>query len=253
MGRLCSKGKSAPPTLKMFLSKPLAENKGLQSVSPEKILDMQAFVEHLPDVELRAEVVVEDESDIAVGDIATVKVEMKRNNLKEGEVAGRVHAPLFPEAKFEEWWFLLAEPGGRLIGAECIRDMDSVCECKILLQVSGKPGRRKLDLHAHCDSYAGLDKKIDLLFRVVKATDAHREIIVHKEDEDLDLMPTLFQQLMGDLQQFEEESDDEGAAGPGDGEPGKKNKKPSKVEVEDSPDKEPAEDGASSSASSDSD
>lgn len=36
-----------------------------------------------------------------------------------------------------------------------------------------------------------------------------REIFIHKEDEDLDLQPTLFQQLMGDLGQEEESEEEE--------------------------------------------
>mmetsp|Transcript_17161 Transcript_17161/g.36874 ORF Transcript_17161/g.36874 Transcript_17161/m.36874 type:complete len:665 (+) Transcript_17161:255-2249(+) len=266
--RQLNRGKGSPPTLKWFLSKPVAEQKGLQSQDPQKLLDMQAFADHLPQVELEAEVVVEDENEIVVGDIATIKVKMIRTNLKEGEAAGRVHAPFFPEAKFEEWWIVLTEPGttGRLLGAERVRHTDRVCECKMMMQVTGKPGRRKLELQAWCDSYAGFDKKVDVNFTVVQATSANREIIVHKEDEDLDLMPTLFQQLMGDFGQMDEESEDEKeAAAASEAKPSRKervakakeNKKSGKAAAKESgdesePETKQEEDAASSSASSDS-
>lgn len=65
---------------------------------------------------------MEDEKEIVVGDIATVTVHLTRKNLQEGEAAGPVHAPLFPEPKFEEWWIFLVEgaPNTRIIGFETL-------------------------------------------------------------------------------------------------------------------------------------
>merc|ERR1712039_591764 len=40
-------------------------------------------------------------------------------------------------------------------------------------------------------------------------SEVKREIVVHKEDEDLDLQPTLFQQFMGDFGQEEESEEEE--------------------------------------------
>lgn len=211
----CTRGKNATSTLMGFLSKPAEERKGLKGLTDQQLLDIEAFAGHISNVELQTEITVEDEGDIVVGDIATVEVVMTRTNLKEGEAVGPIHAPLFPEAKFEEWWFFLTEPApsNRLISMERVRDTDRVVECKLRFQVLGKGGKRKLELHAMCDSYVGIDKKVDVSFNVLEETEASREIFIHKEDEELDLVPTLFQQMMGDFGHMDEESEDEREGG----------------------------------------
>merc|ERR1712187_978248 len=61
---------------------------------------------------------------------------------------------------------------------------------------------------ALCDSYVGLDQKVDLTFNALTEDKVKREIFVHHEDEELDLQPTLFQQFMGEFN-HEEESEEE--------------------------------------------
>jgi len=209
--RHCLRGKNATTTLTGFLSKPAEERKGLKCLTPEQILDIEAFALHLSSVEMMAEISVEDESEVVVGDIATVTVQMKRTNLRENEAAGPVHAPFFPEAKYEEWWLFLTEPspGNKVIAMERVRDADQFVETKLRFQVLGRPGKRKLELHAWNDSYVGIDKKLELTLDVLEENESKREIFIHKEDEELDLIPTLFQQLMGDFGQLDEESEDE--------------------------------------------
>merc|ERR1719384_2978813 len=99
---------------------------GLAKMDDQQILDIEAFSSHVSDVELKAIVEVEDEQSIVVGDVATVCVQLRRKNLKEGEAMGPVHAPLFPEPKFEEWWLFLVEsaPSMRIIAFERIRDTE---------------------------------------------------------------------------------------------------------------------------------
>ena len=49
-----------------------------------------------------------------VNDVATVTVRLLRKHLQKDEALGPVHAPFFPTAKFEEWWFFLVDPGAAL-------------------------------------------------------------------------------------------------------------------------------------------
>merc|ERR1711957_468019 len=133
-----------------------------------------------------------------------------RTNLQEGEAAGPVHAPYFPEAKFEEWWLFLVEttPTTRIISYERIRDTERVVEIKMRFQVS-RPGKHSLALHAMSDSYSGIDQRVDFNFTALQEAEVKREIYVHPEDEDLDLQPTLFQQFMGDLGKEEDSEEEE--------------------------------------------
>merc|ERR1739848_94991 len=109
-------------------------------------------------VELKANLEVEDEKDVVVGDIATVTAGLTRKNLKENEAMGPVHAPLFPEPKFEEWWIFLVEGSGnvRIIAFERLRDTERHVEEKLRFQVQ-RPGKHQLVLHALSDSYVGID------------------------------------------------------------------------------------------------
>eukprot|EP00439_Symbiodinium_sp_Y106_P074137 s1358_g14.t1 len=196
----CLKGKNATSTLLDYLQKDRDQRKGLTTMSPDQVADVEAFTAHVSNMELKAITEVEDEKDIVVGDIATVTCQLTRKNLQEGEAMGPVHAPFYPEPKFEEWWIFLVEgaPNTRIMGFERIRDTDRVVETKLRFQVS-RPGKHSLTVHALCDSYVGIDQKVDLNFVVHTEEEVKREIFVHPEDEDLDLQPTLFQQFMGEL------------------------------------------------------
>jgi len=162
------------------------------------------------DVELKAVLEVEDESDIVVGDVATVTCQLKRKNLREKEAMGPVHAPYFPEPKFEEWWLFLVEatPSTRIITFEKIKDTGCVAEEKLRFQVS-RHGKHNLVLHAVCDSYAGIDQKVDLNFNACNEEEVKREVFIHPEDEELDQQPTLFQQFMGEFNREEESEEEE--------------------------------------------
>lgn len=206
----CHRGKNAVSSLLDFVSKDKEQRKGLSDMTEQQVLDVEAFCSHVSDMEVKASVDVEDEEAVAVGDIATVTVQMMRKNLKEGEAAGPVHAPLFPEQKYEEWWIFLVEgmPSTKIIAFEKIKSTERFIEEKLRFPIH-RPGKHKMDLHILCDSYAGLDKKVELNFNALSEEEVKREIFVHKEDEDLDLQPTLFQQFMGDFGQEEESEEEE--------------------------------------------
>mmetsp|Transcript_87810 Transcript_87810/g.188376 ORF Transcript_87810/g.188376 Transcript_87810/m.188376 type:complete len:672 (-) Transcript_87810:157-2172(-) len=206
----CHRGKNAVSTLSEFLSKDTEQRKGLAKMEPQQIADIEAFCAHVSHMELKAVVEVEDESTVVVGDVATVSAALCRRNLREGEAMGPVHAPLFPEPKSEEWWLFLVEaaPSTRIIAFEKIRDPERLVEEKLRFQVS-RPGKHSLVLHALCDSYSGIDQRVELNFTAYQEEEVKREIVVHPEDEDLDLQPTLFQQFMGELNREEESEEEE--------------------------------------------
>jgi translocation protein SEC63 len=205
------RGKNSVSTLTDFISKAPEERKGLANMQPQELADIEAFIQHVSDMEVTAKVEVEDEQSMVVFDVATVTITMVRKNLQDNEAIGPVHAPLFPEPKFEEWWLFLVEGGSattRIIASQRIRNTEKEVEEKMRFQLS-RPGKHQLVLHAMCDSYAGLDKKVELNFNVSTEDEVKREVFVHPEDEELDLQPTLFQQFMGDFNQEEEESEEE--------------------------------------------
>lgn len=219
----CHRGKNSVSSLTDFIAKDAEDRKGLAKMEPQQILDIEAFCAHVSDVELKAVIEVEDEGDVVVGDVATVTCQLRRKNLREKEAMGPVHAPLFPEPKFEEWWLFLVETtSSRIITFEKMKDTGCLAEEKLRFQVS-RPGKHSLVLHAVCDSYAGIDQKIDLNFNALTEDEVKREVTVHPEDEELDLQPTLFQQFMGELNREEESEEEEEEEG--------KQKKPKAVKA----------------------
>lgn len=214
MIKQCNRGKHPVSNLADFVSRdPEIRKVILSKMEPQQLLDIEAFCAHVSCIELKAIVEVEDEKDIVVGDVATVTCQIRRKSLKKGEAMGPVHAPLFPEPKFEEWWLFLVESTSstRIITYDRIRDTEYIVEEKLRFQVS-RPGKHSLVLHAMCDSYAGIDQKVELNFTAYQEDEVKREVFVHPEDEELDQQPTLFQQFMGELnheEESEEEEDDE--------------------------------------------
>merc|ERR1719498_1542486 len=119
-------------------------------MEPNQLADIEAFASHVSDVELKAVIEVEDEGDIVVGDVATVSIQLNRKNLQAQEAMGPVHAPFFPEPKFEEWWIFLIDPNStRIICFEKLKDTAAVAEVKLKFQVP-RPGVQNLTVYAMC-------------------------------------------------------------------------------------------------------
>eukprot|EP00931_Biecheleriopsis_adriatica_P048119 TRINITY_DN27793_c0_g1_i1.p1 TRINITY_DN27793_c0_g1~~TRINITY_DN27793_c0_g1_i1.p1 ORF type:complete len:659 (-),score=144.30 TRINITY_DN27793_c0_g1_i1:158-2134(-) len=208
---LCSKAKNPVTTLTEFLALDAEDRKALCQMTDEELLDVQAFCDHVGERVVKAKISVEDEKEIVVGDVATITLQACWKHLKDGEALGPAHAPLFPGPKFEEWWIFLVEAGAsstRIVHFERVLDMERFIEEKLRFQVI-KAGENKLVLHAMCDAYAGLDHKIDITFNAHAKDTVEREFPLHQEDEDLDLQPTLFQTLMGDLKGDESDEEEE--------------------------------------------
>lgn len=214
--KMCSTETNPVTTLTDFLSLDVERRKTLlEKMTPSEFADVEAFCAHVGQAELQAQIGVEDENEVVVGDVATVTVRLLRKHLREDEAMGPVHAPLYPEPKFEEWWFFLVEEEDkkRIVHFERILDTGRLMEEQLRFQVT-RPGKNALVLHALCDSYAGLDQRVELNFQAFAEDELKRELPVHEEDEELDLQPTLFQQWMGDLgraDESDEEDEDDGA------------------------------------------
>eukprot|EP00397_Hematodinium_sp_SG-2012_P014119 GEMP01014349.1.p1 GENE.GEMP01014349.1~~GEMP01014349.1.p1 ORF type:complete len:631 (+),score=99.65 GEMP01014349.1:151-2043(+) len=204
------RGKKAITNIDSFIKQEPAQRKGLADKTDEQTLDIEDFVVNFPKMTFEGNVFVEDEDSICIGDIVTVEFILTRTHLLEGETQGAVHAPFFPVPKFEVWWVFLLEPVGtsRILGFERMKSRDRVITSKIRFQPA-RPGKFTYELHALSDSYAGIDQKASISFTVKTEEDVKREFVVHKEDLDLDLQPTLFHQIMGGEMKEESEDEDE--------------------------------------------
>mmetsp|Transcript_22439 Transcript_22439/g.42365 ORF Transcript_22439/g.42365 Transcript_22439/m.42365 type:complete len:673 (+) Transcript_22439:97-2115(+) len=212
---LLQKASPSVTTLTEFLALEPDERKKVSQLSDAELLDVEAFCAHIGETIIKAHIGTEDEAEIVVGDVATVTVQMYRKHLSKDEAQGPVSAPLFPGAKFEEWWLFLVDSGAkeRIVHFERVLDVERCMEEKLRFQVT-KAGENKLVLYAMCDAYAGMDHRIELTFNAYAEDELTRKMPMHQEDEDLDLQPTLFQQWMGDLKGDESEEEEDGEREP---------------------------------------
>lgn len=217
--RHCKKGKQSKQVsnLSDWLSRAPEDRKGLRDMEQDQLLDMEEFCHHISKVNMQAIIDVEGEEEdvkdvICMGDTATVTVGLTRTNLDPSQAMGPAHAPLFPDPKFEEWWLFVTEANSKkIIAMEVIKDLNHHAEAQMKIPMENPLitgyGKKKLEVHALCDAYLGIDQKVVLDFTVMKPDEVNREEFTHQEDLDLDLQPTLFQQITG--LQPEEDSDEE--------------------------------------------
>jgi len=206
--RELQRGKKKVNTIADFFAVPKEERKG--RLTPEQQLDVQAFGEHLPDVNFECVVSVDDEDEICAGDVAAVHITLTRPNLAEGEASGPVHAPYFPHEKFEVWYVFVTFqfPGmamPRLLGSDRISSQEREAKTKIHFEVPSK-GTYSFQFLAMCDSYAGIDVKQEITFTVQDA--AASEYRIHKDDQKLESM-SMIQQMLGVQEEEEDESDED--------------------------------------------
>ncbi|CBZ52854.1 DnaJ domain containing protein, related [Neospora caninum Liverpool] len=198
------KGKHAARELGDFLKQDPEERKGMVDMNADQQLDIQAFCHQVSRMKMEATVFVEDEAEIVAGDFATCHVTLTRTNLKEGEAAGAVHAPLIPMAKYEEWWIFLvdktenASTGGRILNFVRSKSAERVVEERIQFRVN-RVGKQSVTVLAICDSYAGCDCALELEFKAYHPEEKPRPVWIHPEDLRLDEEPTLFQQMLGEM------------------------------------------------------
>ncbi|CAA9990796.1 translocation protein SEC63, putative [Plasmodium knowlesi strain H] len=210
------KGKLAVKEILDFVHQNHESRKGLNEMTDEEILDVKSFCNIVPDIKMTARILVEDESHIVKGDVASIYIHIDRTNLHENEAAGYIHAPFFPLPKFEEWWIVATYKGDdRILKYVHVKNCEKIIEEKLQFMVD-RVGNLCVSIYIMSDCYFGCDKKLDLPFRAYSQTEIKREIFVHPEDIELDNEPTLFQQMIGDVGRRDDSSDEEETGAGGD-------------------------------------
>lgn len=135
--------------------------------------------------------------------ICSPSMSLTRNNLKEGEKAGLVHAPFFPYPKQEGWWVVLGTREGKIIDIQKVTKAGRVVDHEIKF-LAPRQGEYEFSLHVLSNAYIGLDQKHPVELTVNDAS-VLPEYKIHPDDAELDDEPTLFEEMM--MQNVEEDSD----------------------------------------------
>lgn len=72
------------------------ERKALDVFSDSERVEVEKAIEVFPLIDVKVEHFVEGETEIAVGDILTIRITITQLNIKEGSQAGYVHSNKFP-------------------------------------------------------------------------------------------------------------------------------------------------------------
>lgn len=201
----CSKGKNAAASIKEYIAMEDSEKKGMANFSATQKEDVLKTCSLIPDLTVETKVFVEDDEDDQVyeGDLLTINVTLTRNNLKEGEKAGLVHAPFFPYPKQEGWWVVLGTREGKIIDIQKVTKAGRVVDHEIKF-LAPRQGDYEFSLHVLSNAYIGLDQKHPVELTVNDAS-VLPEYKIHPDDAELDDEPTLFEEMM--MQNVEEDSD----------------------------------------------
>ncbi|KDO30917.1 hypothetical protein SPRG_04820 [Saprolegnia parasitica CBS 223.65] len=201
-------GKNGIRSLQQFIDAPEDARRGMNNMSEDEKAEVNRVCSILPNIDMEITCEVEDEDQIAEGDIMTVTVKLTRKNVEEGETCDLVYAPEFPVPKAERWFILVGDSRSNHLHAfSKITSQEQVVEEKLRLQAPPKEGQYQLDIWLKSDSYLGLDQRKAIRFQVVSA-DSLPVFEAHPEDVELDNEPTLFQQVM-QLQEDSSDSEDD--------------------------------------------
>lgn len=203
------KGKNGVKTLSKYMSIPDNEKKGLADMTEEQKNDVLTCCKIIPNVTVDTRIFVDDDENTEVyeGDLCTVRVNLTRNHLEEGEKAGQVHAPFYPFPRMEAWWVILGTKEGKIISIEKVTNPDQKVEHDIKF-LAPRQGTYNFELYVMSNSYIGLDFKDKVELTTLDAS-ALPEYKVHPDDAELDDEPTLFEEMMSANVEDDSEDEDE--------------------------------------------
>ncbi|VDN59866.1 unnamed protein product [Dracunculus medinensis] len=131
----------------------------LLQMTPAQMVDVAKFCNNYPSIELEYKIETDG------GDTVNVSVEMERENDLNG-MAPPVVAPLFPQKRKEEgWWLVIGDHANNALFS--IKRLTVHQKAKMSLDFTAQTvGRMHYKLYFICDSYLGADQEFDLKFRV---------------------------------------------------------------------------------------
>ncbi|VDM51100.1 unnamed protein product [Toxocara canis] len=135
----------------------------LLQMNAAQMADVAKFCNNYPSIEV--EYKIDNEGAITIGDTVSVTVEMERENHQNG-MAPPVIAPLFPQKRKEEgWWLVIGDHSSNSLFS--IKRLTIHQKAKMTLDFTAQnTGKMHYKLYFICDSYLGVDQEFDLKFRV---------------------------------------------------------------------------------------
>lgn len=148
-----------------------------------------------PLIDVNIQYFVEGETEIAVGDILTIKLTITHKNLGEKETLGFVHSNKFPYLKQSSWYLVFTDAEEiNFLAMEKIAIKEQVF-VKEIKERLGRPGMMQFFMILRNDSYRGFDKRIAVQIPV-KAEVKRAPVEYDEEDIQAAKAPSMMQQMM---------------------------------------------------------
>jgi len=162
-----------------------------------------------PYMDIKAEVFVEDEEDIRLGDIVTLKVTLTRLNQNHKDTDFKyLRSNRFPFNEKEKWYVFVGDERRNLVlMSETAVFGNKTCEKKFLFPADNQ-GEFSLKIFVRSNGYLGLDYESEVRFRVQERI-VKKKYEVHPDDLKIKNEPTFFEQLTQGVKAEEDNSDEE--------------------------------------------
>jgi len=164
---------------------------------------------HFPYMDIKSEVFVEDESDIRLGDIVTLKVTLTRLNQNHKDTDFKyLKSNRYPFNEKEKWYIFIGDENRNIVlMSETAVFGNKTCEKKFLFPADGV-GEFALKVFVRSNGYLGLDYETFVRFKVQAHTEK-KKYEVHPDDLAIKNEPTFFEQLTMGAKGKENDSDEE--------------------------------------------
>ncbi|CAB3405618.1 unnamed protein product [Caenorhabditis bovis] len=143
-----------------------------------QLADVAKFCNNYPSIEVEHEL---ESSAVAVNDSVVVNVSMERDNDIDG-LAPPVVAPLFPQKRKEEgWWLVIGDVESNTLHSIKRLIINEKAAMKMDFTAS-KPGKHTYKLYFISDSYLGADQEFDFTFKVEESGRSRKR--KHEKDDN---------------------------------------------------------------------
>jgi translocation protein SEC63 len=206
-----AKGKKALPSFLQLVKMTPEERNSLAFVAEEDKAAFAKEIAEFPNITVSHSVFVEDEEGVTVGDFATLKVTLTRENVdpKEPENA-YAKSFRYPNLKHEKWYIIVCDEVANVVVFQ--KQVPSIGKkpfeekFRFPAQVEGK---KTIKLMVKSDCYRELDQEFDVEIKIsARVADGENKFKYHAEDEALDRQPSMYRQMMNSMMK-KDDSDEE--------------------------------------------
>jgi len=150
-----------------------------------------------PKLSLEVKVEVIGEQDILHTDIISVIMTITNHNHSDLKYA---HCPLYPEARESKFHVMIGNTKNDIIYYQLATMNKKTLEIAAKFQTQ-TVGQNIIYVCIQSDTYMGVGIEKQLEFVALDGLKHQRATFIHQEDKDLEKQPTLFSQMMKDLQE----------------------------------------------------